>query len=63
MPKAKALEEAKDWLRNLTRAEAARLRPRGEVEKVEEIVPEPTGSRPYEHPYYWAAFILIGDPD
>jgi CHAT domain-containing protein len=25
--------------------------------------PEATGVRPYAHPYYWAAFILIGDPD
>ena len=22
----------------------------------------PKGERPFEHPYYWAAFILIGDP-
>jgi len=22
-----------------------------------------TGQRPYEHPYYWSAFILVGDPD
>ena len=19
--------------------------------------------RPYDHPYYWAAFVLVGDPD
>ena len=24
--------------------------------------PGPTGVRPYAHPYYWASFILIGDP-
>jgi CHAT domain-containing protein len=23
----------------------------------------PAGPRPFAHPYYWAAFILIGDPD
>jgi CHAT domain-containing protein len=23
----------------------------------------PVEARPYEHPYYWSAFILIGDPD
>jgi CHAT domain-containing protein/Flp pilus assembly protein TadD len=62
MPKAAALEEAKTWLRQLTAAEAARRRPRGEVEQVDAILPGPTDSRPYEHPYYWAAFILIGDP-
>jgi CHAT domain-containing protein len=21
------------------------------------------GNRPYAHPYYWSAFVLIGDPD
>jgi CHAT domain-containing protein len=21
-----------------------------------------SGPRPFEHPYYWAAFILVGDP-
>jgi tetratricopeptide (TPR) repeat protein len=62
LPKAAALAEAKDWLRGLTKSEAARLRPRGEVEPVEEILPDPAGGRPYEHPYYWAAFVLIGDP-
>jgi CHAT domain-containing protein len=24
--------------------------------------PLPAGERPYAHPYYWAAFVLIGDP-
>ena len=37
--KAKALQEAKRWLRTY----------------------EEDGHRPYEHPYYWSAFILIGD--
>jgi CHAT domain-containing protein len=24
--------------------------------------PKATGVRPYAHPFYWASFILIGDP-
>jgi CHAT domain-containing protein len=24
--------------------------------------PKLVGVRPYAHPYYWASFILIGDP-
>jgi CHAT domain-containing protein len=23
----------------------------------------PAGDRPFAHPFYWAAFILIGDPE
>jgi CHAT domain-containing protein len=26
------------------------------------LAPQPAGVRPYAHPYYWASFILIGDP-
>jgi len=25
--------------------------------------PKPRGVRPYDHPYFWAAFVLVGDPD
>jgi CHAT domain-containing protein len=25
--------------------------------------PLPQGERPFAHPFYWAAFVLIGDPD
>ncbi len=68
MPKAEALREAQRWLRALTRDEVektlAKL-PRGERGKVRQRTPTGTSrtSHPYEHPYYWAAFILIGDPD
>jgi CHAT domain-containing protein len=25
--------------------------------------PAESGDRPYAHPYYWSAFVLLGDPD
>jgi tetratricopeptide (TPR) repeat protein len=76
LPKAEALLEAKQWLRNLTAAEALdRLGTltqgvvRGERPAREAMrgVPRPKDAakdyRPYAHPRYWAAFILIGDPE
>jgi CHAT domain-containing protein len=77
--KAAALAEAKAWLRELSRDEAvqqaARLTDgveRGKNRKRLPLLPqvpaakadaEGKGDRPYAHPYYWAAFVLIGDPD
>jgi len=76
LSKAEALREAKHWLRNVPAGEALeRLGAltqgvvRGERPAREEMqaVPKPkdTGKdyRPYAHPRYWAAFILIGDPN
>jgi tetratricopeptide (TPR) repeat protein len=76
LPKAEALREAKQWLRSLTAAEAlnrlgvlTRGVVRGERPARDEMrgVPRPKDSakdyRPYAHPRYWAAFILIGDPE
>ena len=76
MPKAEALHEAKAWLRNLTADEvgselaAARSRPRATAGQGQRRASTgaspastPPGLRPYAHPYYWAAFILVGDPD
>jgi len=76
MGKAAALNEAKHWLRNLTAGEAlARLGVlakgvvRGERPAREEMqaVPKPKDAgkdyKPYAHPRYWAAFILIGDSE
>jgi CHAT domain-containing protein len=43
--------------------------PRGEVKALPGTTiapasrPVPPGEKPYAHAYYWAAFILIGDPD
>ncbi len=76
MPKAEALQEAKQWLRSLTAdqidSELAALE-RGEVRPLargtgakarkEASSTKPSTVRPYDHPYYWAAFVLVGDPD
>jgi tetratricopeptide (TPR) repeat protein len=63
MAKAEALREAKEWLRNLSakeiKVEVERL-PRGKAGKP---VPLRKEGRPFAHPYYWAAFVLVGDPD
>jgi CHAT domain-containing protein len=75
-PKAQALDEAKRWLSGLGAEEAAVLaknlldatgRSKGaQGRKPPEAAPgRSVGSgrdRPYAHPYYWASFILIGDP-
>ena len=75
MSKMLALKEAKEWLRELTTEQALEQSAamkngvvrasRGE-KKVVVVgeVPKPTkaGEKPYAHPQYWAAFILIGDP-
>ena len=68
MTKAEALAEAKEWLRSLSLADVDRLG--ASLPPVERIgkVAGPARSkakttRPYEHPYYWAAFVLIGDPN
>ena len=70
-----ALDEAKRWLRGLTAEEVGGalaaldrgpVRPLAQVEGPAPVdrssAPVPTGVRLYAHPYYWASFILIGDP-
>jgi CHAT domain-containing protein len=71
--KAEALAEAKAWLRRLPRAHAEALAAQlsqGElrvgVSPLKPAAPAPAGDKgdyPYAHPYYWSAFVLLGDPD
>jgi CHAT domain-containing protein len=70
LPKAEALHEAKQWVRGLGVAEAEaemkrlNLDPAAATRGERKAAPAAAApSRPFEHPYYWAAFILIGDPD
>src|SRR5262249_45218658 len=75
MTKAAALAEAKSWLRGLSREEAGKRtaqlsqgveRGKGKTPARLPVVPPPAGEKeapPYAHPYYWAAFVLIGDAD
>jgi CHAT domain-containing protein len=73
MPKAEALAEAKHWLRNLSHEEALQLAEalahgvsRGDRAKgVRLNVKKPEKGeeeKPFAHPRYWSAFVLIGDP-
>jgi len=76
MAKSEALHEAKTWLRDLRRAEALAVTAklsgsveRGKVAKgrlpatFSAVIPAGSDNdRPYRHPNYWAAFILVGDP-
>jgi len=77
VPKAEALREAKAWLRGLRRAEVLALtaeqsggidRSKGAKDRrpAELAAAVPAGGdddRPYAPPYFWAAFVLAGDPD
>jgi CHAT domain-containing protein len=73
--RAAALREAQQWLRTLPRAQAEALAARlsggelrGTVSALKPTAPAPAvpagaDDRPYAHPYYWSAFVLMGDPD
>jgi tetratricopeptide (TPR) repeat protein len=66
MPKAGALDEAKRWLRQLTSdqiaSELAGLTTRGGLRISLKGKPAALPTR-FDHPYYWAGFVLIGDPN
>jgi CHAT domain-containing protein len=71
--RAAALREAQQWLRGLDRSETEKLwaemaggEVRGSESKLKPLSAPalvPAGDRPYAHPYYWSAFMLMGDPD
>ena len=71
LPKLAALREAQEWLRSLTTADRDRL----STSDAGQIVAEASGGttaplvreaaavhHPYEHPFYWAGFVLYGNP-
>jgi len=60
MPKAEALSEAKAWLRTQSAEDDPTTR--SEPRKSFKGKHQPAISR-FDHPYYWAGFILIGDPN
>ncbi len=73
MGKLAALREARSWLRSLTADDRDRLTgasPHQIAEAATRDVAPPRGrtvptraprdARPYDHPYYWSAFVLYG---
>jgi CHAT domain-containing protein len=67
LSKAEALAEAKNWLRCLNALQAEHALEDVGSAPVAEQRGKPNANadhwRPYEHPFYWAAFVLVGDPD
>jgi hypothetical protein len=66
MPKAEALQEAKKWLRGLATEEVAKAE--SESPQVSRGEPRPwkgtaVATHPFEHPHFWAAFVLVSDLD
>ncbi len=67
LSKVEALQEAKHWLRCLTDEEVAQLQgqfPKEARSQIHQggVSASPASGHPFEHPYYWSAFILIGEP-
>ena len=63
MPKAEALREAKGWLRAVPRGAAAWEQIRGGLAKNPAVTVPANSTATFADPYYWAAFVLLGDPD
>lgn len=60
LPRAEALREAKEWLRQVS---AEDLRPGGARPAAGDTARGTAPSvGPFSDPHYWAAFVLIGDP-
>lgn len=67
------MDEAKRWLRNLSAEEALSLSAkisngvargaRGKGVDLKVVATEIKDAKPFAHSKYWAAFILIGDPN
>ena len=63
MPKAAALREAKAWLRSLPPDRARdHLERGGKGTSILKVVERESGLD-FSHPYFWASFVLIGDPE
>jgi CHAT domain-containing protein len=58
--KLEALTAARHWLRSLSRREAISALHDAPESWLRRL---PAGSRPFEHPHYWASFVLVGLPD
>ena len=79
MGKAAALAEAKRWLRELSAEEVLKLTAaatdgvlrgdRGKLTLALPVIasdsqqPDSRDTKPFAHPRYWSAFILVGDPN
>jgi tetratricopeptide (TPR) repeat protein len=79
MKRAEAMREAKGWLRNLSHKEivakldsifaGVAVGERGSIVEARPILPKLPAEgttkedKPFAAPYFWAGFILVGDPD
>ncbi len=58
------MDEIESGVAALERGEAEPLaRGKGAPARKEASPIKPSTLRPYDHPYYWATFVLVGDPE